>query len=66
MDMNARQVEEQARMLQERLAPQIDQARQNLTDLNRKVVSFVRENPGTCLIGAVALGFIVGKLAARR
>ena len=60
------QMEERARELQERLGPQLEQARQNLSDLNRRVTAFIRENPGTCLLGAVALGFIVGKLASRR
>jgi hypothetical protein len=31
-----------------------------------KVAVFVRENPGTALLGALAVGFVVGKLASRR
>jgi hypothetical protein len=31
-----------------------------------RVVSFIQANPGTCLIGAVAVGFLIGKIAARR
>lgn len=66
MEMNQEQLQDRARELQERFGPQIDQARQNLTDLNRRVTSFIKENPGTCLLGALALGFVVGKLASRR
>jgi hypothetical protein len=29
-------------------------------------VSFIRANPGTCLLGAVAVGFIIGRIASRR
>jgi hypothetical protein len=32
----------------------------------QKVAVFVRDNPGTSLLGALAVGFVVGKLASRR
>ena len=51
---------------QDRVVPQIEEARRNLVDMNNRVVSFIRANPGTCLIGAVAVGFLVGKIASRR
>lgn len=66
MEMNPQQIQDRARELQERLVPQIDEARRNLVDLNDRVVSFIRANPGTCLVGAVAVGFLIGKLASRR
>lgn len=66
MEANPQQLQEKARELQDRIAPQIDEARRNLVDLNQRVVSFIKENPGTCLVGAVAVGFLVGKLASRR
>lgn len=66
MEANPQQLQEKARELQARIAPQIDEARRNLVDLNQRVVGFIKENPGTCLIGAVAVGFLVGKLASRR
>jgi hypothetical protein len=63
---NPQHLQDRAREMQARVAPQIDQARQNLTDLNQRITTFVRQNPGTCLIGALAFGFIVGKIASRR
>jgi ElaB/YqjD/DUF883 family membrane-anchored ribosome-binding protein len=60
------QMADRAREIQARVAPQIEEARRNLSDLNERVKSFVRENPGTCLIGALAFGFVVGKIASRR
>lgn len=63
---NPQQLQDRARELQARVAPQLDQARQNLSDLNQRITTFVRQNPGTCLIGALAFGFIVGKIASRR
>ncbi len=66
MEMNPQQIQDRARELQERIVPQIDEARRNLIDLNSRTISFIRANPGTCLIGAVAMGFLIGKLASRR
>jgi ElaB/YqjD/DUF883 family membrane-anchored ribosome-binding protein len=66
MEMNPQQIQDRAREIQERLVPQIDEARRNRVDINNRVVSFVRANPGTCLLGAVAVGFLVGKIASRR
>jgi ElaB/YqjD/DUF883 family membrane-anchored ribosome-binding protein len=66
MEMNPQQLQDRAREIQERIVPQIEEARRNLVDLNSRAVSFIRANPGTCLIGAVAMGFLIGKLASRR
>ncbi|MBZ4408524.1 hypothetical protein K8640_09895 [Myxococcus sp. XM-1-1-1] len=66
MDMNPKQVADRARQLQDQVLPQLDEARQNLVDMNHRVVSFIRANPGTCLLGAVAVGFLVGRIASRR
>ena len=31
-----------------------------------RFTQFIRANPGTCLLGACAVGFLVGKIASRR
>ncbi len=54
------------RDLQERLAPQIEQATEKLAEVNEQVKDFIRKNPGTTLLGAVAVGFLVGRWASRR
>jgi ElaB/YqjD/DUF883 family membrane-anchored ribosome-binding protein len=41
-------------------------ARKALEDFNEKAVSFIRERPGTCIAGAVVLGFVLGRLLSRR
>ncbi|MBL8954080.1 MAG: hypothetical protein JNK82_25110 [Myxococcaceae bacterium] len=51
---------------QERLGPKLKDAEAQVMELNEKVKSFIRQNPGTCLMGALALGFVVGRLASRR
>lgn len=65
MEPTQQQFGDKARDLQARVGPQIEEARQNLVDLNNRVVTFIRQNPGTCLIGAVAAGFLIGKIASR-
>ena len=52
--------------LQARLAPQLEQAQEQLTEVNEQVKAFIRKNPGTTLLGAAALGFLIGKWASRR
>lgn len=47
------------------LPPALEAARQNLMVLNDQALAFVRERPLTCIFGAVAIGFVVGKIAAR-
>ncbi len=66
MESQGQQFQDRAKELQARVGPQLEQARQNLTELNTRVVTFIRQNPGTCLLGALAFGFVVGKIAARR
>lgn len=52
--------------LQERLAPRLEDAAQRLYQTNERVKEFIRDNPGACLLGAAALGFLAGRLADRR
>ncbi len=59
-------VERKAREISSRVAPEIREAAQGLGDLNARIIAFIRQRPGTCLLGALAFGFIVGKIASRR
>ncbi|MDQ3264687.1 MAG: hypothetical protein M3Y59_13635 [Myxococcota bacterium] len=66
METSPQQLSERAREMQAKIAPQLEEARENLIDLNQRAIAFIKERPGTCLLGALAFGFIVGKLASRR
>jgi hypothetical protein len=59
-------IRSKARELQSRVGPEIEEAARGLGDLNSRIVGFIRQRPGTCLLGALAFGFIVGKIASRR
>ncbi len=54
------------RDLQERLGPQLEQAQAQLQQVNERVKDFIKKNPGSTLLGAAAIGFLVGKWASRR
>jgi hypothetical protein len=30
------------------------------------MTSYIKENPGKCLVGALAVGYLIGKIASRR
>lgn len=51
---------------QERMGPKLKDAAAQLETVNERVKSFIKENPGTCLLGALAVGFVVGRLASRK
>ena len=61
----AEQIESTVREVGERVRPQLDDARRRLTSLNSDVTSYIKANPGRCLIGAIAVGFLIGKIARR-
>jgi ElaB/YqjD/DUF883 family membrane-anchored ribosome-binding protein len=60
------QLQQKGQELQQRLGTQIEEAKRNLQDLNQRITEFVRKRPGACLLGALAFGFVVGRIAARR
>jgi ElaB/YqjD/DUF883 family membrane-anchored ribosome-binding protein len=61
----AEQIESTVRDVGAKVRPQLDDAKRRLTSLNSNVTSYIKENPGRCLIGAIAIGFLVGKIARR-
>lgn len=54
------------RDLTERFGPQIEDVQERMVEANETVKTFIRKNPGTTLLGAAALGFLIGKWASRR
>jgi ElaB/YqjD/DUF883 family membrane-anchored ribosome-binding protein len=52
--------------LADRLGPRLEEVQQQLEATNEQVKTFIKKNPGTVLLGAAALGFIIGRWASRR
>ena len=65
MDMTEH-LEQTANNLEERVRPQLKVATQRLALLNKEVSSYIRTNPGKCLLGAIAAGYVIGRVARRR
>jgi len=61
----AEQIESTVREVGDRVRPQLDDAKRRLTSLNSDVTRYIKANPGRCLIGAMAVGFLIGKIARR-
>jgi ElaB/YqjD/DUF883 family membrane-anchored ribosome-binding protein len=59
-------IEETARELGARVRPQVEEARRRLSTMNDSAVEYIKENPGKCLVGAIAVGYLIGKIASRR
>jgi hypothetical protein len=47
------------------LGPQVTKMRDALARLNDQVITLAKDRPVECLVGAIALGFVFGKLASR-
>jgi ElaB/YqjD/DUF883 family membrane-anchored ribosome-binding protein len=49
----------------EQVKPHLDEAKRQLSSWNARMTAYIKDNPGKCLLGAVAVGFVVGKIARR-
>jgi hypothetical protein len=59
------QFEKTARDIEDRIRPQIEEAKKKVGELNNQVTGYIKANPGKCLLGAIAAGFIIGRIARR-
>ena len=57
--------DEVANDLVDRIRPTLDDVKERLKSVNDRVSGFVREHPAACVVGAVALGYLVARLARR-
>lgn len=57
--------ENDARELSEQMAPRLEEAREHLRDAHQRVSAFIKERPGTCLLAALAIGFVIGRAVRR-
>lgn len=53
------------RDLEARFAPKIEEAKEQLSLANVRVKGFIRQNPGTTLLCALGIGYLIGKMASR-
>ncbi|MBC8133501.1 MAG: hypothetical protein H7X95_11020 [Deltaproteobacteria bacterium] len=58
-------VREKAEEISERLEPHIRDGKRHLESLNDRARSLINDHPAACLFGALALGYLVARLARR-
>jgi hypothetical protein len=49
--------------LSDRVRPKIEEAKQQIGRINGQITSFIQDHPAACLLGALALGYFVARLA---
>jgi hypothetical protein len=52
--------------LGQRVRPKIEQAKEKLGRINGRATGFIQDHPAACLLGALALGYLVARLARRQ
>lgn len=63
--MDTTQVEDELNEMRGRLGPQMEEAQRRLEELNQRATAFIKEHPGACLLGALAAGYLVARIARR-
>ena len=63
--MSMTPIEKIASEVEDKLAPPIEAAKVRLENTNDQITAFIKNHAGACLLGAVALGYIVARVARR-
>jgi ElaB/YqjD/DUF883 family membrane-anchored ribosome-binding protein len=63
--MDAQTLQQTLKEQQDRLEAGLEEARDELSDLNERVIDVIKRRPGTCLLIALAAGFVIGRMASR-
>lgn len=49
--------------LTDQVRPQIEKAKRRINRFNRQMTDVIQDHPAACLLGALALGYLVARLA---
>ena len=52
--------------LGEQLGDRLEEAQTRLRELDERVSGFIKRRPTECLLGALAIGFVIGRILKRR
>jgi ElaB/YqjD/DUF883 family membrane-anchored ribosome-binding protein len=63
--MDAQTIQQTLKDQQARLQEGLEEARDELSELNERVIDVIKRRPGTCLVVALAAGFLIGRMASR-
>ena len=49
--------------LSDRVRPKIEEAKEQLGRINGRITGLIQDHPAACLLGAIALGYLVARVA---
>ena len=61
--MDTASLKESVDDLKDRVRPKIEEAKQQIGHINGRITSFIQDHPAACLFGALALGYLVARIA---
>ncbi len=61
--MDTTSFKESVNDLSGRVRPKIDELKQRLGRANGRITGFIQDHPAVCLVGAIALGYVVARIA---
>ncbi|HVY61794.1 MAG TPA: hypothetical protein VHF22_09085 [Planctomycetota bacterium] len=61
-----RNIQETTHDLTNRIAPQIDAVRERLDGFTERAATYIRRNPTQSLVGAIVVGYLLGRIISRR
>ena len=61
--MNTTSIKESVNDLSDQVRPKIEEAKQKLSHVNGRITTFIQDHPAACLLGAIALGYVVARIA---
>ncbi len=64
--MDTTSFEDSAKDVGERIRPRIEDAKRRLREVDGRITGFIKDHPAACLLGAVALGYLVARVARSR
>jgi hypothetical protein len=63
--MSMTRIEEKTPDVDSHLPPQVEEVKLRLESLNEEVTTFIKEHAVACLVGAVALGYLVARVSRK-
>jgi ElaB/YqjD/DUF883 family membrane-anchored ribosome-binding protein len=50
----------------DQVVPQMEALEEKIQSAQHRLLHFIKQRPGTCLLGALAVGFVVGRVVRTR
>jgi hypothetical protein len=61
MNMDTTSFKENVDDLSDRVRPKIEEAKKQIGRMNGRITGFIQDHPAACLLGALALGYLLAR-----